>query len=293
MFAGAKLRIMRDLSKLRFLAIGTLLHAPLDAQEKKHPVEFLTLWAGMLPIILAAPHGGRQAIPGSAVRRGTGVPQFTTERDNNTAELAELVAARISARFAAKPFLVVARFERKYIDANRSEAAAYESAAAKPHYDTYHQAIEAASHKIRQTWNAGLLLDIHGQGAEADTIFRGTDNGKSVSAMEQRFGREALIGSKSILGQLASKGYKIEPGGAPYDRERRYTGGYTTRTYGSYRGSRIDAIQLEFGSNLRSRNNLERTAEDLAEAIEVFAKTYLPLEKATHARQRLPSLENR
>ncbi len=79
------------------------------------------------------------------------------------------------------------------------------------------------------------------------------------------------------MGQLAAKGYKIEPGGTANDRERRYTGGYTTRTYGSHRGSRIDAIQLEFGTNLRSRINLERTANDLAEAIEIFAKAYLPL----------------
>lgn len=267
---------MKKLSQLGFVALATLLHAPLDAQEKNQPADFLTVWPGMLPIILAAPHGGRLAIPGVAARRGIGVPQFTTERDNNTAELAELVAVKISERLAAKPFLVIARFERKYIDANRADAVAYESASAKPHYDAYHQALEAASHKIRQSWNAGLLLDIHGQGAAADTIFRGTDNGKSVSALQQRFGREALTGPKSILGQLALKGYKIDPPGEANDRERRYTGGYTTRTYGSQRGSRIDAIQLEFGTNLRSRNNLERTANDLAEAIEIFVKTYLP-----------------
>lgn len=268
---------MKKLSQLGFVALATLLHAPLGAQEKNQPADFLSVWPGMLPIILTAPHGGRQAIPGVAARRGIGVPQFTAERDNNSAELAELVAVKISERLAAKPFLVIARFERKYIDANRADAAAYESANAKPHYDAYHQALEAASHKIRQNWNAGLLLDIHGQGAAADTIFRGTDNCRSVSALEQRFGREAISGPKSILGQLAAKGYKIEPGGAAYERERRYTGGYTTRTYGSHRGSRIDAIQLEFGTNLRSRSNLERTANDLAEAIEIFAKAYLPL----------------
>ncbi len=145
------------------------------------------------------------------------------------------------------------------------------------HYDAYHQALEAASCKVRRNWSAGLLLDIHGQGAQADTIFRGTDNGKSVSALEQRFGRAAMIGPKSILGQLAAKGYRIEPGNTANDRERRYSGGYTTRTYGSHRGSRIDAIQLELGANLRSRGNLERTASDLAEAIEIFAKAYLPL----------------
>jgi N-formylglutamate amidohydrolase len=76
------------------------------------------------------------------------------------------------------------------------------------------------------------------------------------------------------LGQLAARGYKIEPG-ASDDRERRYTGGYTTRTYGSHRGTRIDAIQLEFGTRLRARNNLARMASDLAEAIALFADAFL------------------
>ncbi len=271
---------MKNLNKLGFVALATLLHAPLDAQDKKQPADFLTVWPGMLPIILAAPHGGRETIPGVAARRGIGVAQFTAGRDNNTAELAELVAGKIGERLAAKPFLVIARFERRYVDANRVDAAAYESAVAKPHYDAYHRALETASHKVRDNWSAGLLLDFHGQGAVADTIFRGTDNGKSISALEQKFGREALIGPNSILGRLAAKGYKIEPANEAYERERRYTGGYTTRTYGSHRGSRIDAIQLEFGTHLRAGVNLERTANDLAEAIEIFAKEYLPLAKS-------------
>jgi hypothetical protein len=67
----------------------------------------------------------------------------------------------------------------------------------------------------------------------------------------------------------------------PDGREHRYTGGYTTQTHGSHRGSGIDAIQLEFGTDLRSRRNLARTANDLAHAVEIFAREYLPL--ATHA----------
>jgi hypothetical protein len=78
-----------------------------------------------------------------------------------------------------------------------------------------------------------------------------------------------------VLGHLASIGYKILPDMAGKDRETRYTGGYTTRTYGSHRGTKIDAIQLELGSDLRAKANLERTANDLAVAIAVFAREYL------------------
>jgi N-formylglutamate amidohydrolase len=259
---------------LILLTVATLRQNSIEPDERQSPDEWLTVWAGMLPIILSAPHGGRDTIPGVAERRGIGVAQFTVERDSNTAELAESLAARIAERLGAKPFLVVARFERKYADANRAEGAAFESAEAKSYYDAYHRAMAGAVAKVRQTWSGGLLLDIHGQRAEAGTIFRGTDNRKSVAALERRFGTEALIGTKSILGQMALKGYRVEPGAD--HSERRYTGGYTTRMYGSHRDEGVDAIQLEFGAGLRARRNIERTAGDLAHGIEIFSRNYLP-----------------
>ena len=66
------------------------------AQNSSDKEQLLTLWAGTLPIILAAPHGGREPIPGVAPRRGIGVPQFVAERDSNTAELAEAVALKLA-----------------------------------------------------------------------------------------------------------------------------------------------------------------------------------------------------
>lgn len=237
---------------------------------------------GTLPIILSAPHGGRETIPGVSVRRGIGAPQFTTERDSNTEELAEKIAMKLEQKFGAKPFLVIARFERKYVDANRAEGDAFESAEARPYYLAYHHALALPCDQVRRSWGRGLLLDLHGQGAEVQTIFRGTDNGRSVSALERLFGREALAGNKSILGQMAERGYKIVPPPASSDRERRYTGGYTTQTYGSHRGTGIDAMQLELGTSLRSRANLERTAADLADAIAVFARAYLPAVKLSN-----------
>lgn len=260
-----------------FFVLLVWLHAPVHAQEKSAPARLLTLWSGMLPILIAAPHGGRAAIPGVPVRRGAGVAQFTVERDGNTAELAEGVAQGICERLGARPFVIVAGFERRYVDANRPAAGAYESAAAKPYYDAYHLAIESAMSEVRARWGGGLLLDIHGQSAERDAIFRGTDNGRSVTALRQRHGKEALTGPRSILGRMALKGYRILPDTAGNERERRYTGGYTTRTYGSHRGTLIDAMQLELGTDLRARSNLERTASDLAEAIASFARVFLSL----------------
>ena len=251
------------------------------AQNQSEHQKLLTIWAGMLPIILSAPHGGRQSIPGVPVRSGAGVSQFVTGRDNNTDELAETIALRLEKRLNAKPFLVVARFERKYLDANRPTESAYESGEAKPYYDGYHNALREAHDRVSQEWGRGLLLDIHGQGAQAEAIYRGTGNGKTVVSLTQRFGTEAITGPKSIFSQLELMGYKVLPSTTESHKERRYLGGYIVQTYGSYRGRGVDAIQLEIGTKLRARANLERTATDLAEAIAIFAQEYLPIVKSS------------
>ena len=262
-----------------FVFILLALTQPALCAEEKSSSKLLTLWAGMLPVIISAPHGGRKVVPSIDARRGHGIARFVTGRDHHTDELAEMIAIKIHQKLAARPYLIVARFDRKYVDANRPRKEAYESESARPYYDAYHYAIAYACEQARRTWGRGLLLDIHGQGAEAEIIFRGTDNGNSVHSLQRRFGREALMGPESILGQMESRGYKVAPGSTSDQREQRYTGGYTVRTYGSHRGTSIDAIQLELGKSLRARANIERTASDLAHAIEVFARTYLPLAK--------------
>jgi len=130
---------------------------------------------------------------------------------------------------------------------------------------------------VVRKWGSGLLLDIHGQGAQAEAIYRGTGNGKTVMSLTQRFGMDAITGPKSIFSQLEIMGYKVLPSTTDSHKEERYTGGYIVQTYGSHQGRGIDAIQLEIGTKFRARANLERTATDLAEAIAVFAQEYLPL----------------
>ena len=237
---------------------------------------------GNLPIILSAPHGGHRTVPDVPVRRGIGVRQFVTQRDNNTAEFTRLLGLKLAERLGAPPSMIVAEFERKYVDANRAPESAYESATAKSYYDAYHRALADAAARLRRQWGFGMWFDIHGQTAESEGIYRGTDNRKSIIALEQRYGSQALIGPKSVLGPLQAKGYKVFPHLDEQSREKHYTGGFTTQTYGSHRGTKIDVMQLEFGGNLRKKAALDRTAADLAQAIEMFAREYLPLAPVVH-----------
>jgi N-formylglutamate amidohydrolase len=242
--------------------------------------KLLTIKPGTLPIILTAPHDGTLSVPGVPKRKGDGITKFVVVRDTGTAPLVELLADAIEKKMGGRPYVVIARFSRQYIDANRDPKNAYESKKAKPVYDAYHAAIEDAKKAIVKKWGRGILLDIHGQGAENDTVFRGTNDTKTVKHLIGRSGRGALIGPKSILGVMEKKGVKVKPACASTDKEdRRYSGGYTVQHHGSRDGGSIDAIQLELGSALRLAKGRPRTAELLAEAVAVFAKEFLPAKK--------------
>src|SRR5207249_9523577 len=115
-----------------------------------------------------------------------------------------------------------------------------------------------------------LLVDIHGEGQEPDTIHRGTQNGRTVSRLLGRQGSEALAGPARIFGWLEDAGYDVVPPttAPPTAREDpRYVGGYTVQTYGSHQPNGIDAIQIEIGSTFRREDTMDDFAGDLAKAI--------------------------
>ncbi|HEY3781979.1 MAG TPA: hypothetical protein VGL56_12915 [Fimbriimonadaceae bacterium] len=227
---------------------------------------------GDIPIILSAPHGGRTPIPGMPERQGNGVSKFVAVRDERTDELAELTSKDIERDIHKRPYMVAANFERKYVDPNRPANEAYESPQGKPYYDAYQQALTRAKQDVQKRFGAGLLLDLHGQKAEMDSIFRGTDNGLSIRHLQASKGPQGLDGPQTIVGLLAAEGYPIIPPPGSTAKEGKFDGGYIVQTYGSANGGTVDAIQLEFGTHLRSKANIEKTAQALASAIEGYLR---------------------
>lgn len=263
---------------LPFVALLALV-AFLPAQEKTPPrSDLVKTQSGKLPIILSAPHGGTKDVPGVPARKGeglkTGGAGFFAGRDVGTEELADDVAKAIEAKMGAKPYMVVARFHRKFIDANRPPEIAYEDAKAKPTYDAYREVLAAYCKDVKKTYGKGLLLDLHGQGSQPDTIIRGTQNGKTVSLLIQRYGEKAHSGPKSFFGLLAANGAKINPANGTDQEVKGLNGGHIVRTYGSEEFG-IDAIQLEFGGEYRDKEHREETARRVAAAAAEYAKLYL------------------
>lgn len=226
---------------------------------------------GTMPVILTVPHDGVEEVPGMS-QRASGV----MVRDTNARLLAEGAADFIQARTGRRPYVLVALFSRKYIDANRSEREGVESPQGLPAYRAYHAHLAAFIAQVRQRFPGGaVLLDVHGQGSDASTVYRGTLNRRSVTALLGRHGEAAISGENSIMGQFKSRGHDIEPS-RPGAREVKYQGANTLDQYGSHQPGGIDAIQLEFG---KSQRDDPAAAEDFGEAIMAFEKAYLAAPK--------------
>lgn len=237
--------------------------------------KLIIIQEGTIPVILSAPHGGTLVVPGATVRQGEGVAQFTTVRDVNTDLLAQKLAEKVEKQLGGKPWLVVAKFSRKYIDANRPASGAYESKEAQPIYDAYHGALEKACKQVKEKFGSGLLIDVHGQAVRADAIFRGTQNGKSTTLLTERFGKKAITGPEGFQGMLEAKGYTLLPPSQSDEKETRFNGGYIVQHYGSHTGFGIDAIQMEFGGKYSGRSVLDKTTSDLADVVEAHVKKYI------------------
>ncbi len=261
------------------LAVLCALAKPLAAAELD-VASYITIVQGNIPVILSAPHGGDKLFPGIPKREDRGQQYFEVVRDQRTAELTQLLAAEIGKQLGGKPYVVIARFDRQHIDANRAPEDAYTppgDGGPKRVYHAYHTALADAGGEIARRWGRGILLDIHGQARFPDQIIRGTRNGQTVASLIKRSGEDAITGPRSIFGALAARGYRVAPKGTPDDRiERYFAGGHIVDIHGSADGGHIDAIQVEIGSRLRTPERLEKTARDLAGAIAVFAKAYLP-----------------
>ncbi len=243
------------------------------------PAQLVETQQGDLPIILSAPHGGKRAVPEVDARKGDNLPvgqgKFVVDRDGGTQELALQIAQEIERRFGKKPYFVIANAHRKYIDFNRPPENAFEDADAKPVYEAYHDALRVACKDVQKRYHRGLIIDIHGQSFAKDTVFRGTQDGKTVKLLRERFGEAAHAGDDSLLASLKAGGWKVHPDPFQGQEQAGYNGGFIVQSYGSHQGFGIDAIQLEFGNSYRAADKRAQTAATLTTAIATYADRYL------------------
>lgn len=250
-------------------------------------IAFVSRHRGTLPVILGCPHDGEDKPSGVSEREGSppGCPPFNKLRDLHTREITTGVAQRLLDIFGEAPYVVIAEFHRKYIDANRARECAYEIPAAnevpaaQQYYDEYHDTLRNFVNEVRaETGGLGLLFDIHGTRVIDDDpadLYLGTDNGKTVDRLLQ-VDPQALFRRRSLRGFLEAAGYVVSPKQPGIPETSAVDGGYTVRIYGSSHEDGVDAIQLEIASPLRNdKDKRAALIETLAYAIGNLVARYV------------------
>jgi N-formylglutamate amidohydrolase len=234
---------------------------------------------GTMPAILTCPHGGDKQPPGVAnPRTGAGLPsdcRFEPNTDRFTRTITRGVAQLLFDVFGEAPYIVIANFDRAFIDANRraSDKCAFEDPDAQQFYDEYHNTIRNFVDEIKaDNGGLGLLFDIHGT-VEIDhdpaEVYLGTLNGEAIFNLLSRDSL-AMSRRRSLPGLLTEAGYVVS---AKIPETLR--GDFTLETYGSSNTNGIDAIQIEIESNLRTDTSKRNVfIEDLAYAISSLVARY-------------------
>ncbi len=239
--------------------------------------------AGDLPLIICAPHGGRE-VPEEFPDRTRGVIQI----DTNTQELARAVAAEITSRTGHYPHVIICRLARKKLDCNREigEAAAGHPAAERA-WGEYHAFIEKACAAAVAKSGKGFLLDLHGQSHKDQRIELGylhsietlalpdaalnapgvaaAGSLRLVAASSKLPYAQLLRGPQSLGGLIEAQGYRAAPSPSlPSPVLPFFIGGYTVARH-TRAPSKIAGLQIE--SNLVGVRDTAAAREKFARAL--------------------------
>lgn len=245
---------------------------------------------GSMPVILTCPHGGTQNPPGIKLRNRDDTPpdcQFELDGDLQTALITQSVAQQILDLTGLTPYVVIAEYRRRFIDANRAEKCAFTDLNAQPFYAEYHNRIASYVDEIRrQNSNRGFLFDIHGfvqiESNPID-IHLGTDDGGSLLP---GFDRASLFLQHGLAGLLISARqvnpggpelppfqYRVFPPDADTPENGSVDGGFTVQQYGAF----ISSIQLEIANAIRlDEEKRSLLIGDLAVSIINFVRRHAP-----------------
>lgn len=285
---------------MKALTLLALLLGALPAVRAQEPAaeprfghrRFIEYQPGELPLVLAAPHGGREK-PADLPDRREGVLTM----DANTQELARAVADAVAARWHARPHLVLCHLHRCKLDANRDLAEATQgSAVAEQAWREHHCFIEQACRAAVDRHGWVFLIDLHGHSHPQAQVELGWLHDAADLARPEAVINSAAFatrGSAELLARRASLPYSeflrgptslgalLENQGFPATPSPRlpvpvppyFRGGYTlVRHCDAMRG--VAGVQIE--ANRPRLRDTEANRQRFAEALATALSSFLP-----------------
>lgn len=256
----------------------------------KNLVEYI---AGDLPIIIAAPHGGRIK-EASISDRKSGV----LTSDTNTDDLARKVYEAFK-KNGKTPHLIICHLHRIKVDCNRSEKECYEGdEQALKVWKGFQSYIEKAKESILKNGQKVLYIDLHAHGHKIQRLelgylistkdlfkqgeaFKEKEKISSLKGLVNSAQFEDLIrGEKSLGTLMEKKGFPSVPSVKMKDAgkgNKYFRGGYNTVQHGAQKSKGCFAIQIECNwKGVRDSKKARMTFGDaLSKCLLTFYDNYL------------------
>jgi hypothetical protein len=275
-----------------FVAFGLLHAAEYRAGEtyfgRKEYVEYL---AGELPVVIAAPHGGREK-PAEIPDRESGTFAF----DTNTQELARTIVEVFVKRTGGRPHVVICRVHRRKVDCNREvvEAAGGNELAGRV-WTEFQGFLTAARESVVAQHRRGFFIDLHGHGHKEQRLELGYLHRRELFARtDAEISRPEVIAAGSLrsfalnakipyaallrgplsLGALLEKeGFPSTPSPAkPLPSDPYFSGGHNVQQHARYAAS-FSGLQIE--TNYKGVRDTPESREKFAHALVNALTTYL------------------
>jgi N-formylglutamate amidohydrolase len=272
--------------------------------------QYIEYLAGDLPVILSAPHGGRER-PAEIPDREQGTFAF----DTNTQELARAVAAELHAKTGHWPHVILCRLHRRKVDCNREigEGAAGNPLAEQAWHE-FQGFIDAARSAVVAQHGRGFYIDLHGHGHANQRLELGylhsaeqlaADDGalsspgyamesslRAIAALQRTSYAELIRGPYSFGALMEQHGFPCSPSPSnPHPRPPYFRGGYNTQRHGRD-AAPLAGLQIEtYSRGVRNTaESRERFAQALAETLDVYLPLHLGVALAGPTRT-LPTVQ--
>jgi N-formylglutamate amidohydrolase len=220
---------------------------------------FVEWHIGTSPLLITCPHDGRQQPPGTPERpdRQPGCGRARKQADLSTRLIALGLSQAVLGSTRTEPSIVIARFHRRFIDANRPAQCAFQSRVAAPFYREYHSRIDLAVAAIKAQFpKRGVLVDIHGAADLADQpdvhVLLGSDNGNSIRRL-LNLDELILFRRAGLVRTLQAARFGVIPAEFDEPEHASFDGGFTVREHGASQASGLDALQIEIVRSVRGQ----------------------------------------
>lgn len=297
-------------SQAAVLAFACIAHAAAGGESTgAHvgPGGHISYWPGDLPVVISAPHGGKEK-PEDIPDRTYGVKVL----DGYSAELAVAMRDAMRERFGKAPHLIICQLARTKVDCNREIVEGAQGCAkSEQAWREYHEFIDEAERAVLAKQPHGIYLDVHSHGHPKKRIELGyllknadlqltdaqldTDPHLAARASIRMLDKlspasfsELLRGPTSLGGLLAARGVPTVPSpNAVLDPTDPYfNGAYGVTAHGSRDKAQLDGIQIETPLHLRDTpEHRAATARALAESLDAYFELHfgMKLPRATTA----------